>query len=668
MEDVTRSRRAREAAEAPLGPDVRPGGPPADAARALERIGAEPADWILVAETVFGEGSSTVSRPAAQVVAGLMGFALEEISPQDPLRERFIRHYAAALGVLAERFGDPTAMPDADAVLSAEAELHPDGHPLRRLAHHLAERAARLRADLEPGPAALDALINARLRLVQLMGPDDPETAELMARLGSSFLDRCDGSAADPVLLAEAVRWTRRAVEGTAADHPRSGVVLRIAGGTLTERYKGTGHETELAEAAELARRAVRWCARETPLDRRPRAVLGRALIHLYESNHDVTVVDEAIEQYAVCLAQCPDEDVVARAHVLAQLGDARRARYQRTGDLDDLRQAALEMRQACDGMPEDDEHYATLLGNLSGLLYLVYQRTADASTHDEAVEVGRAALAAGGSTSQSLRTLNNLGSSLVQRFFDTRDSRVLDEAVDLLERAVAGTPEQDPDLASRLSNLAEALGYRYIQADDPEALDRSITLGRRALAALSARASHDLERCGVAARLGHRLRLRYVRTGDPSAAEEAAGLLREVVTALPETAPDRPHFLHLAATALENLHRETKRPEVLEEAIAMARAGLGCLSRGKGDEQGLSLTLGFLLLTKYESTNDRACQAEAASLYQRAAYLDGPPGNQIVCCRLAATAAMDAGDWRTATDMLDRAISLLPQIGRAHV
>ncbi|WP_242884292.1 CHAT domain-containing protein [Actinomadura litoris] len=649
MDDAAR---ARAAAEARLGSEVRS----VEARRALERITADPADWVLVAERVFAGGVAEVGRPAALVVAGLMEFALDATAAQNPLRDQFLQYYSFAFSVLVERLGDVGAMPDAVKVISAEAERHPEGHPVRRFYFYLAERVATVRADLAPSAAAGDALISARLLLVPLMAPDDPETAELMARLGSVFLDRCDGSAADPVLAAEAVRWTRRAIEAAGAEHPRLGVVLGTAAQTLMRRY--AGQEAELAEAAELARRAVRWHAREMPGSWQPREDLARILLCLFEVNGDLAVVDEAAEQYALCLAQCPDE-AVTRAHVLAGLGNARRLRYQRTGDLGDLQQAVLAVQEARDGMPVDDQHYATVLSNLSALLYYLYERTGSESTHNEAVAAGRAALEVG----RSPATLSNLGSSLLQRFVRTRDSRVLDEAADLLARAVAGTPEEDPELPGRLNNLAEAQGYRFFQLGEPAALDESIRLGRRALAALSARPPHDQLRCGVAARLGHRLRMRYASTGDPSAPEEAAGLLREVVAALPETAPDRPHFLSIAATALESLYQETRRPEVLDEAIAVARAGIGSLRHGHGAEQGLLMVLGLLLGHRYDEVGDRAFLREAGTLFRDASLLDGPPTDQIVGCRLAAAAAMREGDWRAASGMLDRAIALLPRL-----
>ncbi|MBT2208893.1 hypothetical protein [Actinomadura sp. NEAU-AAG7] len=153
-------------------------------------------------------------------------------------------------------------MSDAVKVISAEAERHPEGY------FYLAERIATVRADLAPSAAAVDALISARLLLVPLMAPDDPETAELMARLGSVFLDRCD--AANSVLAAEAVRWTRRAIEAMGAEHPRS------------------------------------WGPpRSTPVTRRnwrKPPELARVLVCLFEVNGDLAVVDEAAEQYALCL------------------------------------------------------------------------------------------------------------------------------------------------------------------------------------------------------------------------------------------------------------------------------------------------------------------------------------------------------------------------------
>jgi tetratricopeptide (TPR) repeat protein len=261
------------------------------------------------------------------------------------------------------------------------------------------------------------------------------------------------------------------------------------------------------------------------------------------------------------------------------------------------------------------------------------------------------------------LRTLNNLGSSLLQRFVRTRDSRTLNEATDLLERSVATTPEWDPQLPGRLNNLGEAMSYQYVQTSDLEALDRSIALGRRAVAALSSRAPDDRQLCAFAGRLGHRLHLRYLKTRDRSAIEEAAELLRGVVAAMPVTNPDRWQFLRLAAVVLENLSSETRRPEVLEEAIVIARDGLETLPPGHATGQGLSTTLAFILTMKYRETNDRVCLQEARALYQTAVYLDASPGNQIGCCRLAANLAMEDGDWGAATDLLGRAISLLPRL-----
>ncbi|MFI0483521.1 CHAT domain-containing protein [Actinomadura sp. 9N215] len=661
MNEGNRARRARAAIADRLALDAWPDGAPTAERRALERIGDDPSGWLRVARGLIVQGK-VPSRSEAQIVAALMGLALEETPPDDGEREDYVRYYGAALATLAEQYGDLGAILEHERVTSAEAERHPRDSGLRWLIYNLSERMASLYVERAPGPEATDLLINARLRLVAHMDPDDPEAPPVMAMVGDAFRHRFEEDG-DRAMASEAVRWTRRALECADSDHPELGELLHSARHALSAQCQRTDRVPELTEAVALAGRAVQWCAERGLPTWNLRFELAQSLADLYEANHNRAVIDESIGHFRSCLAEHPDGDDLARADLLSGLGNALRSRYRELGRPDDLEDAIATLRRAVDVLPDGHPRLSSLRNDLSGFLYYKHELTGDERVHDESIAVGRAAVVPGDLSPRGLRSLNNLGANLLARFHHTRDSRILDEAIGLFEQCVDASPEGDPELPSRLNNLGEALSSKYLQSGAPEALDRSIDLGRRALASLSSRAPHDGERCGFASRLGVRLRARYLRTGDPADIEEAATLLRSVAAALPEANPDRPIFLMTTVAVLEGLYRETPRPDLLDEAIATARSALAHLAPGHPSEQGLTMALAYLLSTRAGETGDRECAREARSLYHAAVRLPAPPTNQIACHRLAAVRAMEDGDWKSATDLLEGAISLLPQL-----
>ncbi|GAA1022433.1 CHAT domain-containing protein [Acrocarpospora pleiomorpha] len=658
-EDMMRGKRARAAVDERLDRFNFSGGLPREVQKRLRGIGDDPSGWASIAHDLLSTGAAKLSQSGVHAIAALMDFALKETSPWHPLREQYVRYYGAALAILAEEYGDLATIDEANEALLAQVERGAVDDSFRLLVYHGLERMAQLRQELDPGIPTTEDLIQTRIRLISLMSFHDPETAGIMARLGMSYLDRRDGTAADLDRVTEAVQWTQQALECADNGHPELGRILHYAGIALRSQYEVAADTVALMEAVRLVRRAVQWYATKLPDDLWPQADLADLLRLEYEVRGDHAIVDEAIGHFHSCLAKLPNGGVKAGL-LLGSLSHALYARYQTTGDGQDLEQAIYTMHRASALVPDEHPGKVILLVNLSGFLYLLHERTGNEELHEEAVRIGRAVTATDNTTRVGLLALNTLGSNLLQRFFRTRDRRVLVEAIDVLARCVAATPERSPDRAGRLNNLGQAEYLYFLQTGEMKALDRSISLGREAHAELP---FHHRHRHGILSELGSRLQRRYLEINDVSAIEEAAELFQEVIATSPESDPDRPGFFAKAATVLTNLYKQVGRPQILEEAISVARNGLRGLPDEHAMRTSLLTTLGHALAVKYFDANDQACEREARSLFLAASRLDSPPGNQIASARMAANLAMANGDWDDATNALGHAISLLPQL-----
>ena len=221
----------------------------------------------------------------------------------------------------------------------------------------------------------------------------------------------------------------------------------------------------------------------------------------------------------------------------------------------------------------------AMYLSNLGAALRTRFERTGERADLDEAVTVGRHAVAAtppttptapdgcptsaspcgSGSSAPAARPtwtrrsppagtrwppprrpprprqcLSNLGVALRTRFERTGDQADLDEAVTAGRHAVAATPPDHPDRAGRLSNLGVALRARFERTGGQADLDEAIAVGRDAVAATPP--DHP-DRARYLSNLGAALRIRFERTGDQADLDEAIAAGRDAA-AVEEASP----------------------------------------------------------------------------------------------------------------------------------
>ncbi|WP_051793598.1 CHAT domain-containing protein [Kibdelosporangium aridum] len=639
-----RGQRARAAILDRLGASA--GQLPSDACAVLDRIGDDPLEWSAIAVDLFEKGEDKASRQALDAVAALMKFALDTTSRQHPCREHYLGCYGVALELLAERFGDLDVVAEAEAVLLPEVEQRAANDSFRHRIFHSLGRMAVAHTLHSPSADATRAVIRARLRMLSGMPPGHPDRPEMMSRLGMAYHDLFHEED-DNDAVAEAVRWTREALAEARDDHPALGQILYSVSTALRHQCELTPNPDLLREAISISRAA----ASRLP-DWDLRSDTAQLLFSLYEHAADDAALDESIELFGGWAADATGTDS-GLAH--GKLGNALRARYQRTGDPDDLAEAVRTMRHAVQTVPVGHPSYTVLASNLSAVLSLADNRVSDETVHGEAVRIGRTAAG-----NDDLLALNNLGTTLIGRFTQTGDSRALREAIDTLERAVRATPSKDPFLASRLSNLGEALYYSFLRTGDPRELDRAIDLGRQAIAAAAGR---DPGRAGYLSRLSVRLHRKYNETDDLTVLTEAAARARDAIAALRASDPDRPVLVSAAIHALRSLFHATTRPEVLEEAIELGRAELAALPAGHGGRTELLAAFSAALQRRYFDFGDRAAGQEASRLLLAASLTPASSINQILYTRAAALFYISEREWETAANAMAHAVKLLPRL-----
>ena len=275
-----------------------------------------------------------------------------------------------------------------------------------------------------------------------------------------------------------AVTWCRRALEAAGESDPNRPSYASNLAMILVERYDQDKSRADLEEALTL----FEWAVPAIETAGRTAAIAlhnqGLALFDLYQADHDVAVLDRAIDVFCKASADAtqPREEL---GGYLNSLGQALRAKAEAVSDPSALDEAVRILRRAREWTTGSIDHVAALvsLGNAlldrSEIGRPVQDLQESISCLDEALSQ------VSPDTPRWGRIANNLGNALVALFRATGGQALLPRARQLFEDA-AQTFAGSPDRELCLSNLAACMQEMHEQTGDIAFLDEAIEVLRR--------------------------------------------------------------------------------------------------------------------------------------------------------------------------------------------
>ncbi|MGA4844329.1 CHAT domain-containing protein [Streptomyces sp. G45] len=313
------------------------------------------------------------------------------------------------------------------------------------------------------------------------------------------------------------------------------------------------------------------------------------------------------------------------RPAALDDLGLVLIARYQRSGDPQELNEAVRVHRESVARTPQGHGSLGLRLLNLSAALGLRHRLTEDGGDLREVEAIRRRAAGLPGlGPAHEAALVSSTGLSLLAGAERAADPVArLDEAVRLLRQALALTPEGDPLLPRRRHNLAVAL----------------------------------------LSRMGRTLRIDEAR--------EARGLADAVTAALPPGSPDLPGALTAAAAARLLSPRTLLSSTAQDEVVSLYRRAVEATPPGHPARTGRLANLGRALRGAggRRRRRRRGDLLEAAERFREAALEQQcAPVPRLDAARDWGEVLAELGDWAGALDGYVVAVDLLHSVAPRHL
>lgn len=398
--------------------------------------------------------------------------------------------------------------------------------------------------------------------------------------------------------LADALDWSRAAVD----EEPSTKKAFYLGNLVVALRtaFTVTKDLAPLAEAVEHARAAVE-CSPDDVLTARSLHFLAVVLRDWSHETGETGVVEEAVDaaRRAVELTPAGSSDVLDRLKHLAYLLDDH---YRARGARDDLAELLRVRQTLVAHTPVTDPRHSQNLGELT------------TTERDWAALTGERPKPPGGW--ERADTEAEACGRYAAEFKQTRDSALLERAIELGRSAAAATPAGHPRRGVRLDHFASALATRGEEFGDHAALAEAVTIEREAVACTSA--DHPL-RVQFMGNLAVNLNALFHATGDLAHVMDAIDVARRTAEATAGQG-DHPRSLGILAVVLRNRFQVTGELQVLSEAVEHARESvrLGA-SLVAGQAQRLS-NFGAMLSDWFNRTGEASALDEAIDAHRAAA------------------------------------------------
>ncbi|MFF7635961.1 CHAT domain-containing protein [Kitasatospora sp. NPDC008050] len=325
-------------------------------------------------------------------------------------------------------------------------------------------------------------------------------------------------------------------------------------------RFKEVGDPVDLDLAIAAGREAVSLARTDTGC----LAALGTVLLERFRVSERMADLDEAVEFARIAVALPPTRSSDGYT-ALASLGAALGARFAFLGSVEDL---------------------------------------------EESIGLARTALALSRPGSSRKAALHRLAQNLGRLAAATGRGEEWDEAVTFARRAVNARPQDENGRAPYLSALGLVLGERCRAAGTAEGLDEAISCSRAALDLTPAdhptREGHLVQLVG---QLAQQTRL----TGDAGPMDEAVRLARGAASGAAGLAnTGTPGYAWTLVVALDHRYRWAGAVADLDEAVALARAGLARVRDGGPNQADCATALCGLLFLRHRQLGALADLDEA--------------------------------------------------------
>lgn len=342
---------------------------------------------------------------------------------------------------------------------------------------------------------------------------------------------------------------------------------------------------------------------------------LSEALIDEFDRSEDLGILDRSVRA-AERLAQFVPVGHELRPLAWDNIARALRRRYVHTNDLTALETAIARAYEAV-LTGYDHPLRFRFCNNLGMVVTDRYEATMRELDLRDAEWAYRTAVECAPAGHPGVGTiLSGLQSVLLRRYESLNDIALLEEAVRVGRRAVA-LPQPHPNRrAMAMSELSHVLTIQSETGDRADALAEAVAVARLAAAIPDVpptdRALY-LERLAVA-------RFRQVcDIGDTAAFDEAESCLREAVRIVPAGAVRRPSHLIALANVLSRRHLDTGDPAVLAEATRLTREAAHSVRPTGVDGAGHFINVGTMLMNAFDRDGAVSALEDAAAAFRRA-------------------------------------------------
>ncbi|MCX4970788.1 CHAT domain-containing protein [Streptomyces sp. NBC_00654] len=628
--------------------------------------GASEADrWLHEVAVVMA--TMTPSRDAQLATAIGLGslavLATPEYDPWFPSRLRGVTGIVTLAGTTWP-FGD---LADADPVRFVHGALKriPADSPERLLVlDGLGRRLLDRYLDSHDTEDLHEAVGIARDVLAQLL-PGNPHLPRCFSALGQALVLLRQVAGATPKECDEVVDVCRRAVAGHLKGPAAAGHDLGMA---LVLRAQHTGRVADLDEAIGVFTEALRAAGNpgETAALRNALGNALRARSVATGSQSDLDAALDLTDRSSASAGMAADPQLPLISPAMALYNRYLRDPKANGADLDE---ALRQLRHAEALMRPGHPDRPAALDDLGLVLITCYQRSGKAVELNEAVLAhrGSVALTQDGHGSLGLRLLN-LGAALSLRYQLTEDGDDLREAQECRRRAAALPGMGPAHRAALLSSTGLSLMTGFERAPDPAAqVNEAVGLLRKALA-LTPEGDPMLPRRRRNLAVALLLRIsRTLRFGDASEARELAD---SVIAMLPANSPDLPGALTVAANARLLSPRTLLSSTARDEAVALHRRAVEATPPGHPTRTPRLANLGRALRDVGPRRRRRPADlVEAAKRFQEAALEQQcAPALRLDAARSWGDVQAELGDWDGALDGYVVAVDLLHSVAPRHL